>query len=47
MHVALAFEHFHQRIERHIAPRRNQIRFAGGFSLVVIVPVPFYMLWLD
>ena len=38
VHVALAFEHFHERLEFQVAARRNEIFFAGGNALVVVVP---------
>ena len=41
MHVALAFQHFDERIETQIAARRDQIFFASGGALVVDVPRGF------
>jgi len=33
VHVALAFEHFDERLESQIAARRNEILFAGSGTL--------------
>src|SRR2546423_8943882 len=38
MNVALALEDFHEGIEAQIAARRNQAFFAGGHTLVVLIP---------
>src|SRR5256884_9637384 len=38
VHVALAFEHFHERLEFQVAARRNEVLFSCCDSLVVIVP---------